>query len=245
MMGGRLQKGALVSIDPLGPPRAVIFQYNPERVSRTLQAQAGQEGGARAEALRLDGAPTETLQFKDVALDAADQLEKRDQTAARVGLLPQLSALEVLLYPRSSVVIANTALLAAGTIEIIAPDAPLTLLVWGRHRIVPVRLTDYSVTEEAFDASLNPIRATVSLGLRVLSYNDLPFTHPGDYLFLAHQLGKEVLAALATADDVQGLAGQLGTGGGEAGRASGGGLTEGWARCSNPAAGTTRSRPPS
>jgi hypothetical protein len=220
-------KAALITVDSLGPPRAVIFQYNPERVSRTLQGQSGQEGGARAEALRLDGAPTETLQFQELALDAADQLERRDQTAARVGLLPQLSALEVLLYPRSAAVIANTALLAAGTIEIIAPDAPLTMLVWGRHRIVPVRLTDYSVTEEAFDASLNPIRATVSLGLRVLSYNDLPFTHPGYYLFLAHQLGKEVLAALATADDVQGLAGQLGaSGGGEAGRASGGGLTE-------------------
>jgi hypothetical protein len=220
-----VQKGALATIDAFGPPQIIVFQYNPERVSRTLQGQSTVEGGARSEALRLDGAPTETLQFQDVALDAADQLEKRDETAARVGLLPQLAALEILLYPRSAAVIANTALLAAGTIEIIAPEAPLTLLMWGRHRVLPVRLTEYSVTEEAFDANLNPIRATVSLGLRVLSYNDLPFTHPGYYLFLAHQLGKEALAAVATLNDVQALTGPIG--GGTVGRATGGGLTEG------------------
>jgi hypothetical protein len=222
----RIAKAALVSLDPFGPPQLIMFQYNPERVSRTLQAQSSGPGGARSEALRLDGPPTESLQFQEVALDAADQLERRDTIAEAVGVLPQLAALEMLLYPRSAAVIANTVLLAAGTLEILAPESPLTVLIWGRHRIVPVRLTEYSVNEEAFDASLNPIRATLSLGLRVLSYGDLPLTHPGYYLFLSHQIGKEVLAAVATVNDAQAVAHRLGGSDASAGRATGGGLTE-------------------
>jgi hypothetical protein len=55
-------------------------------------------------------------------------------------------------------------------------------------------LTEFSITEEAYDAKLNPIRAKVSLGLRVLSYSDLPLLHPGYSLFLAHQVAKEAMA---------------------------------------------------
>ena len=64
--------------------------------------------------------------------------------------------------------------------------APLTLFVWSKHRIVPVRITEFSVTEEAFDPSLNPIRAKVSLGLRVLSVDDLGLQPAGGTLFMAY-----------------------------------------------------------
>ena len=50
-------------------------------------------------------------------------------------------------------------------------DAPLTLFVWSKSRIVPVKITEFSVTEEMFDSNLNPIRARISLGLRVLTDN--------------------------------------------------------------------------
>ncbi len=63
--------------------------------------------------------------------------------------------------------------------------------------MLPVRLTEFSISEEAHDPQLNPIRAKVSLGLRVLSYNDLPLTNPGYHLFLAHQIVKETMAATA------------------------------------------------
>ena len=91
-----LQRGALVGIDPTEPtPTVVPFQYNPDSLSRTLQPQMGAEGGDRAEALRLKGAPIETIKV-DVELDAADQLEKGDDTTQRMGIYPQLSALEML-----------------------------------------------------------------------------------------------------------------------------------------------------
>ncbi|WP_299755991.1 hypothetical protein [uncultured Chloroflexus sp.] len=187
----RLLKGALVSFDLPNPkPAVIVFQYNPDTLSRTLEAQTGGEG---ADALRIKGAPVETIKL-DSELDATDQLE---QGAAAIGLHPQLAALEVLIYPKSALVIANTALLNAGTIEILPPQAPFTLFIWGPKRVLPVRLTEFSITEEAYDPQLNPIRAKVSLGLRVLSYNDLPAANPGYHLFLAHQIVKETMAAIA------------------------------------------------
>ncbi|MGC8802113.1 MAG: hypothetical protein ACP5UR_17910 [Chloroflexus sp.] len=187
----RLLKGALVSFDLPNPkPAVIMFQYNPDTLSRTLEAQTGGEG---ADALRIKGAPVETIKL-DIELDATDQLE---QGAATTGLHPQLAALEVLIYPKSALVVANTALLNAGTIEILPPQAPFTLFIWGPKRVLPVRLTEFSITEEAYDPQLNPIRANVSLGLRVLSYNDLPAANPGYHLFLAHQIVKETMAAIA------------------------------------------------
>ena len=71
-------------------------------------------------------------------------------------------------------------------LEVLPIEAPLTLFVWGAQRVVPVRVTDLSITEEAFDAALNPIRAKVSLGLRVLSVDDLGFDHRGGTLFMGY-----------------------------------------------------------
>jgi hypothetical protein len=190
----RVISGAIVGIDPTDPkPIVVIFQYNPDSLSRTLQPQMGAEGGDKTEALRLKGAPIETIKV-DIELDAADQLARDDPTARDLGLYPVLSALEMLVYPRAQHVITNTQLLALGTIEILPPVAPLTVFVWGPKRALPVKLTEFSITEEAHDLKLNPIRAKVSLGLRVLSYSDLPLSHPGYSLFLTHQVAKEAMA---------------------------------------------------
>jgi len=204
----RLQRGAIVGIDAFNPVASVIlFQYNPDTLTRTLEAQSvGGQGGDRSEALRLKGAPVENIKL-EVEIDATDQLEEARGTAVSMGIYPQLSALEMLIYPRSSLVLANTALLAAGTIEVIPPTAPFTLFVWGPKRVLPVRLTDFSITEEAYDTNLNPIRAKVSLGLRVLSYNDLPRSHPGYSLFLSHQVIKEAMATIGTVNDLSAVAG--------------------------------------
>ncbi|HEY5786428.1 MAG TPA: hypothetical protein VIT65_16800 [Microlunatus sp.] len=199
----RVLRGALVAIDSTGArPKVVAFQYNPDEMTRTLQARVaadtGTTGGARNEALRLNGAPIENISMA-VEVDATDQLERGDPTASSLGVYPQLSALEMLLYPPSQTVVANAALAAAGTIEVVPPEAPLTLLVWGDKRVVPVRLTQFSVAEQAFDTGLNPIRAKVTLGLRVLSYSDLPMSNQGASIFLAHQVVKEVMATTAPA----------------------------------------------
>jgi hypothetical protein len=203
----RLLKGAIVGIDIFNPLASVIlFQYNPDTLTRKLQAQMLGEGGDKTEALRFKGAPEETISL-DIEIDATDQLEKAEGRAVSMGIYPQLSALEMLIYPKSSVVIANTALLATGTIEMIQPVAPLTLFIWGPKRVLPVRLTEFSITEEAHDVNLNPIRAKVSLSLRVLSYNDLSLTHPGYSIFLAHQVVKETMAAIGSVNNLTAVAG--------------------------------------
>ena len=195
----RLMKGAIVGIDLFNPLASVtVFQYNPETMTRRLQAQTlGGGEGDRTEAMRLKGAPIETITL-DVEIDATDQLETADGTATRLGVYPQLSALEMLIYPKSSVVIANTVLMALGTIEVVPPVAPFTLFVWGPKRVLPVRISDFSIVEEAYDVNLNPIRAKVSLGLRVLSYSDLSVLHPGYHIFLAHQVVKEAMAVVGS-----------------------------------------------
>jgi len=195
----RLMKGALVGIDVFDPLTSlIVFQYNPETMTRRLQAQtSGGDEADRTEALRLKGAPIETISL-DVEIDATDQLEAGQGIATALGIYPQLSALEMLIYPKSAVVIANTVLLALGTKEIVGPVAPLTLFVWGPKRVLPVRISDFSITEEAYDVNLNPIRAKVALGLRVLSYNDLSVTHPGYHVFLAHQVVKEAMAVVGS-----------------------------------------------
>jgi hypothetical protein len=198
----RVQKGAIVGIDIFNPLASVIiFQYNPDTLTRTLQAQTTTGETGRSEALRLKGAPVETIKL-DVEIDATDQLEKADPVATGMGIFPQLSALEMLLYPKSSLVIANTVLMAVGTIEVIPPEAPFTLFIWGPKRVLPVRLSGFTITEEAHDPGLNPIRAKVSLDLRVLSYSDFSVTHPGYALFLAHQVIKETMAVIGSVGNI-------------------------------------------
>lgn len=196
----RLLKGGLVLIDPQSSAvkRIIALQYNPDTLSRTLQVQGvGGEGGDRSEALRLKGPPVETIKL-EAEIDAADQLEFPDQNATTLeyGIQPQLAALETIIYPTSSQLLANNALAQAGTLEIAPMESPLVLFIWSKSRILPVRLTDFSITEEAFDPSLNPIRAKASLGLRVLSVSDLGFSHKGGSLYMAHQQQKEALANL-------------------------------------------------
>jgi len=203
----RLLKGAIVGFDLLAPiPKVIPFQYNPVTMTRSLEVQSTGEASDFTEPLRLKGAPVESITI-EVKLDAIDALEKGDSGAQTNGIYPQLSALETLIYPKSALIIANQVLLSLGTIQVAPPQAPFTLLIWGVKRVLPVRITTFSITEEAYDAKLNPIRATVSLGLRVLSYNDLTITHPGYHLFLAHQIVKETVARLGQIDDLSAVAG--------------------------------------
>jgi hypothetical protein len=201
----RLLKGALVvfaSQKPGPPPGVIAFQYNPEQLSRSLADRAAPPdpanvGGAREDTLRVLGPPVETITLS-IVLDAADALEQPEQNAdvAVHGLHPALAALELLLYPPSTQVLVNRTLAKAGSAQVCPADLPLTLLVWGKSRVVPVRLTSFSVTEEAFDPKLNPIRAKIDLGMRVLTYMELKENTVGFGAYIAYQTQKEVLARL-------------------------------------------------
>jgi hypothetical protein len=202
-IGPRVLKGALVGVDPLNPlASVVVFQYNPDTMTRRLEPRSVSAEGDRGEAFRLTGPPKETITLS-IEIDAADQLEQGHPIATTLGIYPTLAALEMLLYPKSATVIANTVLSLIGTIEVIPVEAPMTLFVWGPQRVLPVRLTSFSITEEAHDPLLNPIRAKVELSLAVLSYFDLPLTSPGQALFLVHHIAKEIMATTNVFNNVQ------------------------------------------
>lgn len=198
----RLLKGGLVLIDPdSGAPRQVIaLQYNPETLTRSFQIQPVGEAADRSQALRIKAPAVESYKL-DIVLDAADALEFPAQNAdsVRFGLQPQLAALERLVNPASARLQSNNSIASSGALEIVPVQQPLTLFVWSRMRIVPVRVTELNITEENFGPDLNPIRARVSLGLRVLSVNDIGFEHRGGGLFMAYLRQKEQLAAKSAA----------------------------------------------
>jgi hypothetical protein len=204
----RLLKGGIVVADPasLAVLRVITLQYNPETVTRTLQVQGTAGGGERSEALRLTGPAVENIKL-DAEMDATDQLEQPDQNPVTVqfGLHAQIAVLESLVNPRVSDLVAGNAQAAGGAIEIAPTQAPLTLFVWSAQRIVPVRITEFSIVEDGFDALLNPIRARLSLGLRVLSVDDLGFAHPGGTVFLGHLQRRETLAGRASLPGLQAL----------------------------------------
>lgn len=193
-----LLKGALVTVDQATQQTGVIaFQYNPSTLKRQLSpfTVGGQEGD-RSESPRYAGAAAELISVQ-VQIDATDALAQGDALATSSGIYAQLAALELLIYPSTTQVIQNDALLSAGTLEVVPILAPRTLFVWGPSRVLPVRLMSYSATEELFDQNLNPLRATVSLSMRVLTYSDVPTTSPDYHQFLVYQQSMEQIAQYA------------------------------------------------
>ena len=180
----------LVRPDTGRPVKTIPFQYNPDTLSRTLEPQGiGADPGDRLEALRLKGPPHESLKF-DAEFDATDDPDNHPD-----GLYPMLSSLEISMYPSTAQLRAEGRLADSGRLEIAPVEAALIVLVLGPKRVAPVRITEFSVSEEAFDRALNPIRAKVSVGVRVLTVDDLGFQHKGGLLYLTYQQQKERFAA--------------------------------------------------
>jgi Contractile injection system tube protein len=196
----RVLKGGIVLLDPdtfaVLPNGVILLQYNPDTLTRSFTIKGAKEGGDRSEALRLTGPADETIKV-EAEIDATDQLEAADANALQFGIAPQLAALETLAYPASATLQSNFTLAQQGTLEIMPMQSPMTLFVWSASRIVPVRITELSITEEAFDPNLNPLRAKASLSLRVLSIDDLFFSDRGGSLYMTYQRRKESLAQLS------------------------------------------------
>jgi hypothetical protein len=192
-----LLKAGLVLFEPTKAQvvRVISFLYNPESLSRSFQIRSAGEGGERSEALRLTGPAVETIKL-DAELDATDQMEIGDATVGELGIHPQLAALEMLVHPSSAHLQSNNELAKLGTLEILPEEALLTLLVFGKNRVLPVRVSEISITEQAFDPNLNPLRAKVSLGLRVLGPDDVGFEHKAGSLFMSYLQQKEALSLL-------------------------------------------------
>ena len=202
-----LLKGAL-AVYPTQTPGAqpstlIVFQFNPESMRRTLAHRAvppptdGKAGAAKEDVLRVAGPPLETINLT-VDMHAADQLDEPDNASnslvAQHGLHPALATLELLMYPPTLDAKKIEEQAAHGTVQVSPADLPLVLLVWGKSRVVPVKLTSFSISEDAFDTRLNPISAKVELGLQVLSYMEFTDSSIGRDAFIAYQKAKENLA---------------------------------------------------
>ncbi|MCA2711496.1 MAG: hypothetical protein IM473_15200 [Microcystis sp. M015S2] len=188
LRGSRIFSGALVFVNPDSrTPQVIPFQYNPNRLQRSLEPQmAGGDENNRSLAIRYTGAPVEIINI-DIQLDASDKLCHDDPITVQLGIYPYLAALELLAFPSLNQVQKNQSLLANGTLEVASLTSPDIYLVWGLQRVLPVRINSYTIVEELFDARLNPLRATVSLSMRVLNYSDLSSSNPQYHQFSAYQ----------------------------------------------------------
>jgi len=206
----KLVKGGLVVLNAASGAiaRTIALQYNPDTLTRSYQVQGvgGEGGGERAQPFRLKGPAIESIKL-EAEIDATDAFEHPDQNANAVkyGIAPQLAVLEALVNPTTAELQTLNSLSSSGTLEILPPEAPLVLFVWSANRIVPVRITEFSITEEAFDPSLNPTRAKVSLGLRVMTTDDLGFDHRGSSVFISYLRTRESLAGKTGAASLEQL----------------------------------------
>jgi hypothetical protein len=206
----RLLKGAIALLDPkTGKVQQILpLQYNPDSLTRSLKIKGvGGDSGDHIEALRLTGPPTETIKV-DAEIDATDNLEAGDNQTIQTGLHTTLAALELMVYPSSAHLLSNNANASLGTLEIVPLETSLSVFIFGPRRIVPVRITEFSITEEAFDPNLNPIRAKLSLGMTVLTVDDLGFDQKRGGVFVTYLQAKEQLASL----NKPGTLGSLGVG---------------------------------
>ena len=191
----KILKGGIVLLDPhtSAVQKIIPLQYNPESISRSLTPKR-LANGEQTDALRLTGPPDETYTV-DIELDATDFLETKDDQAINDGLQSALSILETIIYPKSSDMISNNNLANSGSLEIIPIEGSLMLFIWSKNRVMPVQITTFSITEEAFDVNLNPIRAKINLAMKVMTVDDMGYDHKGGSLYLAYHQQKEQLAS--------------------------------------------------
>ncbi len=224
----KLLKGAIIQFSaPLFVPipNIIIFQYNPETVSRSLSPWASPTSEEMKndpkieENLAQPYDPAESFNL-NLELDAADDMEVNNPIAVVTGVADRLAALEMLLYPPESSAIGG---LLGGTLSISSSgiglssvstefvkaerkQVPIVLFFFGPGRILPVRITTFSVDEQAYNPLLYPIRAKVTLGMKVLLpealTDDKTFTYKlakACYKFTMVQ--KETLALARTAEN--------------------------------------------
>jgi len=175
----KFQKGALVQLveDIVGVvPNVIPFQYNPEKLSHSLtpwnpfEVDQAQRGAQAPTVQPFD--PKESFNLT-LEIDATDDLEDSKPVANLVGIADRLAALKKLTLPSQGLIgdlVASAQALAGNaSTQSVRLTVPVVLFVWGTGRILPVRITSFSVEETLFAPSLYPIQATVTLGMEVLT----------------------------------------------------------------------------
>jgi hypothetical protein len=174
----QLLKGALVDADPTADPQLTVsFQFNPVTLTRRKSVQIpappsrrGREESTPADQsleVQITVTEPETISM-DIRLDATDALEQDDPVAAEFGVLPALSALELMITPRPERPLNGVAGFSADFGFGQRLVTPVMIFVWGRQRLIPVRLVQMNIEEVEYNANLSPSRAIVGVTLRVL-----------------------------------------------------------------------------
>jgi hypothetical protein len=224
-----LLKGALLQfggfpIIPLPIPQVIIFQYNPESMSRSLTtfAKDEQESALQkkltAKDAKLDMGfdPEETFNVT-LFLDGTDHLESENPITLLTGVADRMAALELLLYPEGdgllkgllSSLVTSIGGASVDPKKLISPGkVPITLFIWGPGRIVPVRLTSFNVEETWWNSLLYPLRAKVTIGMKVIHSNEFANDPrvPAQIARVCYDFTraqKEILAALNIANTVE------------------------------------------
>lgn len=169
-------KGAFVRYEDslLGAlPNIIVFQFNPETMTRnpSIYSEDGSccDNAGKKEKLNITGMPSESLSFT-LRLDAGDKIAKGDPLAINCGILPALSALELLMYPRNKVDLNSN---QSGEYRNSPEKLPVILFIWGVQRVLPVKINSLSINEMEYDTRLNPTRAEVSVSMEVITPPDL------------------------------------------------------------------------
>lgn len=182
-----LLRGALIEYasDFFGPlPNLVIFQFNPDTLSRNISIPERPTGATSRETSQAGNIPVERITLT-AHFSAADKLNTGNIIAQELGIGPQLAALEKMVYPSNLIGgLLGEALDKIGDALGLEGDDdvpkqpiprekyPRILFIWGKTRVLPVLLESMSITEQQYDSSLNPIQAEVALGLAVASNPD-------------------------------------------------------------------------
>jgi len=183
---GPLIRGAMVEYrsELFGAlPNIVLFQFNPESLTRSFQISRPTSATGTAE--RPEVSQSGVQPFERISLtaffNATDQMNKANPLALSFGVGPQLAALEKMAVP-----LPDETSLESTTVDAVASEAtanqgstatqptprrkfPTILFIWGPSRLLPVVIDSLSINEKQFDARLNPIDAEVTLGLSVLT----------------------------------------------------------------------------
>ncbi len=184
----KILRGAFVEYGLSIPPLFVVFQFNPEQLTRnrslTFSVPGESKQTARQDRLyhtekdllkiqekhKVDVAE-ESISF-DIRLDATDELNEGNVIAREFGVGPRLSTLELMVHPKEDSLLGQAlgALLGSsgGFSFSRGANPPLILFIWGRTRVLPVNINSLNITETQFDTMLNPVRATASVSLTVI-----------------------------------------------------------------------------
>ena len=212
-----LLRGALIEYgsDFLGPlPNVVIFQFNPETLTRNIQIPPRPTGVSSRETSQAGDIPVEKITLT-AHFNAADQLNTNNPLARAFGIGPWLAALEKMVHPAGKISgLIGKAIDAIGDAishggkknprqPIPREKYPRILFIWGLTKVLPVIIESMSITERQYDFLLNPIQAEVSLGLAVMTIDPCSDDKVAKGAIEYSNLAKEAQAILNLANTAQ------------------------------------------